>query len=137
MAIKGEKVKPAVQENVAPPSAEGEAPAKKTRGPRGPAYDWSRERDAALNEVLLSTPGLGAIKTAASVAAALASRPEFAGNPPTPTNVKTHINFLVKRYERLIELGKRTKGVPEQLRLDSARATVANLDVFDSEEEGE
>lgn len=97
----------------------GEAPAPKRRGrakgqPAGPRLIWTLERDQALAAVLqrgwtkqesgawTQNPDHdGSIKTAKSVAEALASHPAFANAeaPVTPERVKAHLDSEIKSRE--------------------------------------
>lgn len=132
MAIKGQKT--AAAENAetaeaAPSGAEtattADAPkVGRKRGPRGPVVSvWNRERDQALAAILRSPNGTGAIKTASSVASALAQDPAFTGIMITPAQVAAKVKNVDKSF--------RAKGAtpPVWLKLDKARRT-ADISAF-------
>lgn len=113
-------------------TGEGTAPkARRGRQPgvlMGPRLVWSKERDLALAAVLKDpTEGtVGPLKTAASVAQALAQRPEFADAevPVTPERVKAHLESVIKDRE------KNGKPVHDWLKLSVVRSRI-NSELFD------
>lgn len=99
---------------------------------RGPQLEWTRERQEALARVLKAPKAPGTIRTAQSVADALAQDPAFEGETLLDAGrVKSFIALTIKNRE------KEGRPVHAHLILDRARRVVVNLDLFDIEDETE
>lgn len=99
---------------------------------RGPQLEWTYDRQIALIRILKSPKAPGTIRTAQSVADALAQDPAFWGE--TLLNADRVKSFIARAVKELETAGR---PVPEYLTLDRARRVVVNLALFDTEDEAE
>lgn len=132
-----------VQETQYPVAVENEAgaeadtgagtPRKRGRKPgqsqnRGPQLEWTYEREAALARVLKAPKALGDIRTARSVAEALALDPAFENEPLlTPEAVKSWVDLI---KARLTDQGR---DIPSYLNFDRLRRRNPTLSLFDED----
>lgn len=99
---------------------------------RGPQLEWTYDRQIALIRILKSPKAPGTIRTAQSVADALAQDPAFWDE--TLLNADRVKSFIARAVKELETAGR---PVPEYLTLDRARRVVVNLALFDTEDEAE
>lgn len=99
---------------------------------RGPQLEWTEDRQRALIRILKSPKAPGTIRTAQSVADALAQDPAFEGE--TLLNADRVKSFIARAVKDMETAGR---PVPEYLTLDRARRVVVNLALFDTEDEAE
>jgi hypothetical protein len=97
---------------------------------RGPQLEWTYEREEALARVLKAPKTLGDIRTARSVADALAQDPAFEDEPLlTPVAVKAWVDLIKKMY------ADQNREHPAYLNFDRLRKRVPTMALFELEDE--
>lgn len=99
---------------------------------RGPQLEWTEDRQRALILMLKSPKAPGTIRTAQSVADALAAHPAFEGE--TLLDAARVKSFIARAVKDLETAGR---PVPEYLTLDRARRVIVNLSLFETEDEAD